>query len=43
MSRSSRAEATESTTTTITDHSEEVVVLRSDGLGSVDFGRPADE
>ncbi len=32
-----------STTTTIADHSADLVVLRSDGLGSVDFGRPAED
>ncbi len=31
------------TTTTIADHSADVDVLRSDGLGSVDFGKPAED
>ena len=32
-----------STTTTIADHSADLAVLRSDGLGSVDFGTPAED
>lgn len=32
-----------STTTTIADHSGDLAVLRSDGLGSVDFGTPAED
>ena len=31
------------TTTTIDDHRADLAVLRSDGLGSVDFGEPAEE
>ena len=31
------------TTTTIADHGADLDVLRSDGLGSVDFGRPAED